>query len=68
VVVQHSIDVEHQMNFRDVKLLVRTRGYVDHPIKEAVELWLHLGNFRRTMGLLLNHSRYPAMNTIKHMR
>jgi hypothetical protein len=57
VVVQHSINVEHQMNFRDVTLLVRTRCYMDHPVKEAVELWLYLGNFRRGMGLPL--SRLP---------
>ncbi|PNF19618.1 hypothetical protein B7P43_G01094 [Cryptotermes secundus] len=56
------------MNFKDVKLLVRTRGYMDHPVKEAVELWLHLGNFRKGMGLPLSHSWYPAMTTIKHMK
>jgi hypothetical protein len=60
IVVQHNIDVEHQMNFKYVTLLVRTRGYMDHPVEEAVELWLQLGDFNRGMGLSLKMFNIPS--------
>jgi hypothetical protein len=48
------------MNFKYVTLLVRTRGYMDHPVEEAVELWLHLGNFKRGYGIICKSFNIPS--------
>jgi hypothetical protein len=36
---------EHSINFKSTTVLARATGYMDHLLKEAVEIQLHSNNF-----------------------
>jgi hypothetical protein len=48
-----SVVAEHSINFKDIKILARMVGYMDHIVKEAIEIWLHPNNFNRDTGFTL---------------
>jgi hypothetical protein len=50
---KHSISEGHCFNFKAAKALVRTAGYMDHIVKEAIEIQLHPDNFNSDMGFTL---------------
>jgi hypothetical protein len=46
MVVEHNIEWSHQINLKDAEVLQYAVGYMDHLIKEAIEIWLHPINNR----------------------
>jgi hypothetical protein len=43
-------------------------GFVDNPVKKAIEIQLHPSNFNRDVGFAIRHLFYPAKDIIEHMR
>jgi hypothetical protein len=52
--------VEHQMNFKDTTILARMTGYIDHLVKETIEVQLEFHNFNRNMEFILNPFILPG--------
>jgi hypothetical protein len=46
-VAEHSISMGHHINFSSTSMLYRTSGYLDHLVKEAIEIHLKKNNFNR---------------------
>jgi hypothetical protein len=54
-VAEHSITTSHRINFDGTTKLGMATKYTDCLVKEAIEIWLHPGNFNRDDGFNLSH-------------
>jgi hypothetical protein len=48
------IDTGQSMKFNNTCRLAKVKGYVDHLVKEAIEIQLHPNNFNRDGGFMLS--------------
>jgi hypothetical protein len=53
-VAEHIIDTGQSMKFNNIYRLAKVNGYVDHLMKEAIEIQLHPNNFNRDGGFMLS--------------
>jgi hypothetical protein len=58
----------HNIDFSSISILDEATGYMDHVIKEAIEIRLHLRSFNRDDGFTLSQSWYPVTNMLKQYR
>jgi hypothetical protein len=56
------------MNFSSTSILDKATGYMDHMIKEAIEIRLHPRNFNRDRGFTLSETWYLVTNVLKQYR
>jgi hypothetical protein len=59
-VVEHSIDAGHKIDFSNVSVLDRASGYVDHLVKEAIQIRLNQNNFNRDNSFTLSWAWNPV--------
>jgi hypothetical protein len=67
-VAEHSIDTAHHIDFNGTSKLCTATRYVDHLVKETIEIQLHPNNFNRDEGFLLSHTWRPVINMLKRSR
>jgi hypothetical protein len=77
VVVEHSINTGHQIDFNIISVLDRASGYMDRLVKQAFQIRLNYKNFNRDSGftlswawnpvtkLLFKHDTYPGKAAIE---
>jgi hypothetical protein len=56
---------DHSIDFNNTTILEMATGYMDHIIKEAIKIRLHLNNFSRDLDFTLSQSWHPLTNFIK---
>jgi hypothetical protein len=59
-VVEHSINTGHQIDFNSISVLDRASEYMDHLIKEAIQIRLNHKNFNRDSGFKLSWAWNPV--------
>jgi hypothetical protein len=66
VVVEHSINTEHQIDF-NISMLDRASGYMDCLVKEAIQIRHNYKNFNRDSGFTLSWAWNPVTKLLfKH--
>jgi len=63
-VAEHSITVGYRINFIGTSVLNKTSGYLDHLVKEAIEIHLKKNNFNRDNGFVLSQAWSPTMTIL----
>ena len=53
-VAEHIIDTGQSMKFNNICRLARVNGYMDHLVKEAIEIQVHPNNFNRDGVFMLS--------------
>jgi hypothetical protein len=64
-VAEHSITTSYHINFDGTTKLGMATKYMDHLVKEAIEIWLHPDNFNRDDGFNLSHTSCPIINMLQ---
>jgi hypothetical protein len=64
-VAEHSIEAGHNIDFNNITILDKVTGYMDHIVKEAIEIPLHPSNFNRDGGFNLSQACQPVTNMLK---
>ncbi|GFG28475.1 hypothetical protein Cfor_11369 [Coptotermes formosanus] len=54
------------MEFNNTRRLVKTKGYVDRLVKEAIEIKLHPNNINRDSRFMLIRVWQPLLEQIKN--
>jgi hypothetical protein len=60
VVAEHSINAGHQIDFNNISVLDRASEYVDHLVKEAIQIRLNQNNINRDNGFTLSWAWNPV--------
>jgi hypothetical protein len=55
-VAEHSIEAGHNIDFNNIMILEKVTVYMDHLVKEAVEIHLHPNNFNTDGGFTLSRA------------
>jgi hypothetical protein len=55
-IAEHSIDQGHHMQFHNSSILATNTRYMDHIVREAIEIELHPYNINREVGFYLSKS------------
>jgi hypothetical protein len=58
---EHSIDLGHRIQFYDTSILATKTRYMDHIIRETIEIELHPNNMDRDVGFCISKSWKPLM-------
>jgi hypothetical protein len=66
--VEHCSQTGHIIDFEEATILVRSMGYMDRLVKEAIEMRLHPNNFNRDSGLMLNHAWGPLIHLLHKVK
>jgi hypothetical protein len=53
VVAEHWLDTGHRRDFNGTSILGTTNRYMDHLMREAIEIQIHPNNFNRDEGFAL---------------
>jgi hypothetical protein len=56
MVAEHSINTGHQIDFNNISVLERVSGYMDHLVKEAIQIRINCKNFNRDSGFTLSQA------------
>jgi hypothetical protein len=64
-VAEHVLDTGHTMEFNNTHRLVKTKGYIDRLVKEAIEIKLHPNNISRDSGFMLSQVWRPLLQQIE---
>jgi hypothetical protein len=59
-VAEHSINAGHKIDFNNVSVLDRASGYMDHLIKEAIQVRINQNNINRDNGFTLSQAWNPV--------
>ena len=63
-VAEHITDTGHSMKFNNICRLIKVQGYMDHLVKEAIEIQLHPNNFNRDGGFMLSRTWQPLLQQV----
>jgi hypothetical protein len=64
-VAGHFMETRHCMKLNETHRLVRTEGYMDHLVKETIELQLHPNNFKGDGGFMLSRAWQPRLKKLR---
>jgi hypothetical protein len=64
-VAEHSIDFGHHIQLHNTSILATKTRYVDHIIRESIEIELHPNNMNREVGFRLSKLRKPLICSLK---
>jgi hypothetical protein len=67
-VAEHSIERDHCIELQDTTVLYPTTRYMDHMIREAIEIELYRNNVLRQDGLGVTHSWTSLIHILKTCR
>jgi hypothetical protein len=59
-VAEHGMNRGHKIDFNNVSVLDRASGYMDHLVKEAIQIRLNHKNFNRDNGFTLSRAWNPV--------
>jgi len=62
--VEHLINTAHCIDFDGTSKLVMATTYMDHVVKEAIEIQLHPDNFNRNEGFNLSCAWCPLVKML----
>jgi hypothetical protein len=62
---EHSIDQGHCIQFHNASILATKTRYMDHIVREAIEIELHPYNINREGGFCLSKSWKPLISSLK---
>lgn len=59
-----SISIGYHIDFIGASVLNKTSGYLDHLVKEAIEICLKKKNFNRDCGFILSKAWSPTTSML----
>jgi hypothetical protein len=62
---EHSIKAECWIIFKDMTVLAGITNYVDHSVKEAIDILLHSNSFSKDPRFTVSHPWYLAISMLK---
>jgi hypothetical protein len=63
-VAEYILEMGHCMKFSETHRLVRTEGYMDYLVKEAIKI-IHPNNFNRDGGFILRWAAQPILKQLR---
>jgi hypothetical protein len=64
-VAENSIDQGHSIQFHNASIFAMKTRYIDHIVREAIEIELHPYNINREGGFCLSKSWKPLIGSLK---
>jgi hypothetical protein len=64
-VAENSLTTYHRIDFDGTSKLRTATRYMDHLVREAIEIRLHPDNFNRDDGFNLSHTRHPIIKMLQ---
>jgi len=65
---EHSINLDHCIQFHDISILAKKSGYMECLIREVIEIGLQPDDINREEGFSLNRSWKPLIQILKEQK
>jgi hypothetical protein len=69
-IAEHIVDLGHRIQFHKTSILTTKTRYMDHIVREAIQIELHPNNMNREVSFCLSHgslSSVPSRNLLNMM-
>jgi hypothetical protein len=67
-VIEHCLEIGHKIGFGEASVLVRSAGYINRLVKEAIEIRLYFNHFNRDSRFMLSQEWHPLIDILQKVK